>query len=78
MFRIMVRTSWGFGVELQSRIIQFFQANLACVETHDRVFADQGEELAARFLASTKILLISERFEHPGLLRGSEAQERIA
>ena len=60
---VMMRTLRRLGVELQSRIIQFFVSDFAGVETRHRVLAHHAKELASRLFTGPRFIFEAQGFQ---------------
>src|SRR5579863_2116323 len=65
---VFVRTLRRFGIELQRRVVQFLEPQLARIEARHGIFANQGEEFLPVLFAGTRLSFESERLEQNHLL----------
>src|SRR6266567_7991285 len=79
VFRIaLVWTLRRRGVELQRRIVQRFESNLAGIEPGHRILAHQAEELTPRLRARARLVFEPERLKQGSLLFQRQVQESLA
>src|ERR1700730_17085108 len=73
----LVRTLRRYGIELQRRIVQRLESDLAGIETRNRKLAHQTEESATHFFIRARLLFEPQRLQQRSLLFRRQVHESL-